>query len=146
MNTSNEHRRRIRRATPVIALAAVAFIVGAIFGSGHHSSPQQSLAEQFATAWARKDYATMYGDIDEASQRRISPSAFAAAYQAATLTATETSIEVVGRARGESDGAISVPMRVSTRLWGALTESLRLRVSNSSAGPRVMWSHALVFP
>jgi hypothetical protein len=146
VNTSNEHRQRIRRATPVIALAAIAFIVGAIFGSGHHSSPQQSLAEQFARAWARKDYATMYGDIDEASQRRISASAFAAAYQAATLTATETSIKVTGRARGEGNGAILVPMRVRTRLWGPLAEDLRVRVGNGPAGPRVTWSHALVFP
>src|SRR5450759_5983242 len=97
VNTSNEHHRRARRATPVIALAAIAFVIGAIFGSGHHGSPQQSLAEQFARAWARNDYATMYGDIDEASQRRISASAFATAYQAAARTATETSMKVVGK-------------------------------------------------
>jgi peptidoglycan glycosyltransferase len=130
----------------MIALATVAFAVGAILGSGHRSSPQQSVAEQFARAWTRGDYATMYGDIDEASQRRIPASAFAAAYRAAARTATETSIRVVGNARGDGHGAIAVPMRVDTRLWGALTESLRVRVSESAAGPRIAWGPALVFP
>jgi peptidoglycan glycosyltransferase len=143
---SGERSRRARRATPVIALAAIAFVIGAIFGSGHRSSPQQSVAEQFARAWARDDYATMYGDIDEASQRRISASAFAAAYQAAARTATETSMKVVGSARDDGYGAIVVPVRVHTRLWGTLAESLLVRVGDSPTGPRVMWSPALVFP
>lgn len=143
---SDERSRRARRATPVIALAATAFAIGAILGSGHHSSPQQSAAEQFAGAWAREDYATMYGDIDEASRRRISASAFAAAYQAAARTATKTVVKVVGRARSDGDGAIAVPVLVGTRLWGTLPESLHVRVGESPAGPRVMWSPALVFP
>jgi penicillin-binding protein A len=131
---------------PVIALAAVSFAIGAIFGAGHRSSPQQGLAEQFARAWARDDYATMYGDIDEASQRRISASAFAAAYQAAARTATETSMTVVGRARGGAGGELSVPVRVGTRLWGTLPETLDVAVDEGPAGPRVHWSRALVFP
>jgi penicillin-binding protein A len=129
----------------VIALAAIAFALGAIFGSGHHSSPQLSVAEQFARAWTRGDYATMYGDIDNASRRRTSASGFAAAYQGAARTATETSLEVVGNARSDG-GAIVVPVRVGTRLWGALSESLRLRVRESPAGLRVIWSRTLLFP
>jgi hypothetical protein len=96
---SGERSRRARRATPVIALAATAFAIGAILGSGHHSSPQQSVAEQFAGAWAREDYATMYGDIDEASRRRISASAFAAAYQAAARTAAGREATETARSR-----------------------------------------------
>jgi penicillin-binding protein A len=131
---------------PVIALATVAFAVGAIFGSGHHSSPQLSIAEQFARAWMRQDYATMYGDIDQASRQRISASVFASAYQAAARTATETNIEVVGKARDDGQGAILVPVHVRTRLWGTLAEDLRVRLGTSPAGLTVMWSHALVFP
>ena len=146
MSSLNGHRRRTRRATPVIALAAVAFVIGAILGSGHNGSPQQSLAEQFSRAWARNDYATMYDDIDDASRRRITASAFAAAYKLAARTATETSVRVVGKARSDGRGAIAVPMRVQTRLWGALAGSLRMRVKESPAGPRVIWRPALVFP
>ncbi len=130
----------------MIALAVIAFAVGAILGSGHHGSTQQSLAEQFARAWARSDYVTMYNEIDAAAQHRISPSAFAAAYQAAARTATTTSMKVTGSARGEGAGAIVVPVHVRTRLFGALAESFRVRIQNDLEGPRVVWSRALVFP
>jgi cell division protein FtsI/penicillin-binding protein 2 len=136
----------MRRAMPVVALALVAFAIGAIFGSGDHGSPQLTLAEQFARAWAHGDYVRMYGEIDQSSRRRISPGAFADAYLTAARTATETGIESSGRARAGAGGAITVPMRVSTRLWGRLIENLRLRVDESPTGPRVRWSQTLVFP
>jgi peptidoglycan glycosyltransferase len=126
-------------------MAAVAFVIGAILGAGHHASPRLSLAEHFARAWTREDYAGMYGDIDDKAQRRISASAFAAAYGAAARTATETGIEVAGKAHDEG-GAIEVPLRVRTRLWGTLEESLRVRIEDSSRGPRVRWGRTLVFP
>jgi penicillin-binding protein A len=128
-----------------MALAAIAFLVGAIVGSGHGSHAGQSLTEQFATAWVRGDYATMYDDIDSAERQRISASRFEAAYRQAARTATESGLRVIGRARGES-GVFVLPMRVDTRLWGALTEDLRLRVASTREGARVLWSHALVFP
>jgi peptidoglycan glycosyltransferase len=130
----------------MIALAAIAFVIGAILGSGHHGSAQQAVAERFARAWARSDYVTMYNDISDAAQRVISPSAFAAAYQAAARTATTTSMRVMGGVHTESGGAIVVPVRVRTRLFGALSESFRVRVQNDPVGPRVAWSEALVFP
>ena len=128
-----------------MALAAIAFLVGAIVGSGHGSSAGQSLSEQFASAWTKGDYATMYDDIDPAGRRRISAGRFEAAYRQAARTATESGLKVVGRTRGES-GVFVVPMRVQTRLWGALSENLRLRVASTPEGARVLWSHALVFP
>ncbi len=69
VNTSSDQHRRLRRAAPVMALAAIAFLVGAIVGSGHGSSAGQSLSEQFASAWTKGDYATMYDDIDPAERR-----------------------------------------------------------------------------
>jgi peptidoglycan glycosyltransferase len=128
-----------------MALAAIAFLVGAIVGSGHGGSPGQSLSEQFAKAWTKGNYATMYNDVDPDERGRISASRFETAYRRAARTATESGLRVIGRARGES-GAFVVPMRVDTRLWGALTENLRLRVAGTSEGVRVLWSHALVFP
>lgn len=133
----------------MIALAAIAFVVGAILGSAHRGSAQQDMAEQFARAWARSDYVTMYDDIDDAAQQAISPSAFAAAYQAAARTATTTSMRVIGPARpasGEGSGAITVPVRVRTRLFGSLSESFQMRIQNDPGGPRVAWSKTLVFP
>ena len=131
---------------PVIVLAAIAFLVGAVVGSGHGGSPRLGLAERFARAWTHSDYATMYEDIDEASRRRIPASTFAGAYQAAARTATETDLAVVGSATEGAHGAISVPMRVSTRIWGTLRERLLMNVEDGTGGPRVTWSHSLVFP
>jgi peptidoglycan glycosyltransferase len=136
----------MQRAAPVIALAAVAFLVGAVVGSGHGGSPQLGLAERFARAWTHSDYATMYEDVDDVSRRRISASTFAGAYRVAARTATETRLAVVGSASEGAHGAISVPMRVSTRIWGTLRERLLVNVEDGAGGPRVIWSHSLVFP
>lgn len=137
---------RARRARPMIALAALAFVVGAIMGSGHHSSAQQSVAEQFTKAWTRGDYTAMYGDIDAAAQRVTSASAFTDAYRAAMRTATATGVRITGSARTVEGGAIEIPVRVHTRLFGTLVESLLLRVHSDAQGPRVAWSQTLVFP
>jgi penicillin-binding protein A len=136
----------MRRAAPVIALAVVAFLVGAVVGSGHGGSPQLGLAERFARAWTHGDYASMYEDIDATSRQRIRASTFADAYRAAARTATQTSLVVVGSAHVGSHGVISVPMRVGTRIWGTLKESLLLNVQDGPGGPRVIWSHSLLFP
>jgi cell division protein FtsI/penicillin-binding protein 2 len=130
----------------VIALAAVTFLVGAVVGSGHRDSPRLSVAEQFARAWTHSDYTSMYEDIDDAAQRRTPASSFAGAYQVAARTATETSLAVVGSAHESAQGAISVPMRVGTRIWGTLKETLYMNVKDGPGGPRVLWSHSLVFP
>jgi cell division protein FtsI/penicillin-binding protein 2 len=136
----------MRRAAPVIALAAIAFLVGAVVGSGHGGSPQLGLAEQFARAWTHNDYASMYEDIDTAARQRMSASAFAGAYQSAARTATETSLAVVGSAHENSQGVISVPIRIGTRIWGTLKGNLLVNVQGRTGGPRVIWSHSLVFP
>jgi cell division protein FtsI/penicillin-binding protein 2 len=130
----------------MIALAAIAFVVGAIFGADHTDSTQQNVAEQFVRAWARNDYVTMYEDIDATAQHATTPSVFAADYQAAARTATTTSATVTGSTRTEGDGTIVVPVRVHTRLFGTLAESFRLRVHSERGGSRVVWSGALVFP
>ena len=145
MNPSTDRHRRLRRAAPVLALAAIAFLVGAIVGAGHGASAGQSVSEQFVNAWTRGDYATMYSDIDPAEQQRISASRFRDAYLQAGRTATETKLKTNGHVR-EQAGVFVVPMRVHTRLWGVLTENLRLLVGETSEGQRVLWSHSAVFP
>lgn len=130
----------------MIALAVIAFVVGAIVGANHSVSAQQSVAEQFVRAWTRNDYVTMYGDIDATAQRRTSPSVFVADYQAAARTATTTSTTVTKGTHTESNGVVVVPVHVHTRLFGTLAESFRVRVRDETGGSRVAWSGALVFP
>jgi cell division protein FtsI/penicillin-binding protein 2 len=144
---SDEHTRRVRRARPVIALAAVAFAIGVIVGANGGSSPADSLAERFVTQWSRDQYAAMYGEIDAASRRSLSAEEFASAYHAAMNTATATRLRVVGKAHAAPDGFVAVPVRVSTRLFGTLTLNVEVQTANGAEGAKaVAWSRSLTFP
>jgi peptidoglycan glycosyltransferase len=132
----------------VIALAAVAFAAGAIVGAEYSSSSAAGdLAARFVAAWARGDYATMYAAISSASQREVSVSEFANAYQEAGTLATASGLRAVGKPRAAAGGVEVVPVRVRTRLFGTLSSSFRLPISaQSEAGDRVQWSGSLAFP
>jgi transpeptidase family protein/penicillin-binding protein/MecA-like transpeptidase family protein len=139
------HNQRLRRALPVLALAAVAFAVGAIVGAGRGPSPAAKLAQQFVSAWTHGDYRAMYADIDAASQRRSTASAFAAVYEEALRTATATHLRLAGRPR-QRGARETVPVRVATRLFGTLALDFELDVEESDGAPRVRWSRSLAFP
>lgn len=144
---TESRNQRLRRIRPVLALAAVAFVLGAVAGAQHGSTPDSTLADQFVSAWTRGDYATMYTDIDASSQRATSVSEFANAYQRALTTATATGLRITGRARHVSGGDVAVPVRVDTRLFGTLSLDFTLKiVEDAGAGPRIEWSRSLAFP
>jgi peptidoglycan glycosyltransferase len=130
----------------MLALAGVAFALGAIFGAGHSGSPAYALADGFVKAWARGDYATMYSNIDSASQRSISASGFASTYRHALITATATGLRIIGSPRGGAGGLVAVPVRVRTRLFGSLALSFAVRTVRDAEGLRIAWSRSLAFP
>ncbi|HEY2397376.1 MAG TPA: penicillin-binding transpeptidase domain-containing protein [Solirubrobacteraceae bacterium] len=136
----------MRRALPVLALAGVAFVVGAIVGANASTPASHTLASSFVTAWTRHDYRAMYADIDSASQHATTPAAFASAYQRALSTATATRLAVAGRPRDEPEGVVAVPVRVDTALFGTLTLSFMLKIGQDGEGERVAWSRSLLFP
>jgi peptidoglycan glycosyltransferase len=142
-------RVRRRRARAVVALAAVAFVVGAVVGAEHSSpSPAPGVAERFAAAWARGDYESMYSELTPVSQRAVSPSEFAQAYREALMTATADGERVVGAPRSAADGVQVVSTRVHTRLFGTLVERFRLPIvpGPREGEARVRWSRSLAFP
>jgi penicillin-binding protein A len=146
---SENPSQRLRRARPVIALATVAFAIGAIVGGNHTSSSAHELARDFVKAWTKGNYAVMYADINEASQRATSAGEFAHLYEKATATATATPTGGVlaGKPRSLKGGIVEVPVRVRTRLFGTLALPFRLRiVEGGGEGTRVAWSHTLAFP
>jgi penicillin-binding protein A len=142
------HRRRSERVRPVLALAAIAFVAGAIVGAdASRSSTAPTLAAHFAAAWARGDYAAMYGELAVDSQRAISAAEFAAAYREAAMLATATGERVTGPPRAATGGVEVVPVRVRTHLFGTLSSSFRLPVvAQGESGSRVSWSRSLAFP
>ncbi|HEV7162029.1 MAG TPA: penicillin-binding transpeptidase domain-containing protein [Solirubrobacteraceae bacterium] len=130
----------------MLALALVAFLVGAIVGSQHGGSAASKLADRFVTAWTHSEYLDMYADIDPASRRESSAGEFADAYQQAMRTATATRMKVTGRPR-VSGGTVTVPVRVVTRLFGTLSLDFAVPVAEAGeAGLRVHWSRSLTFP
>jgi penicillin-binding protein A len=140
-------QRRRRLAQGAIALAAVAFLIGAIAGANHAPSYAHTLAERFTAAWARSDYASMYSDIDARARGESTPSEFANSYRSAliTATATATGMRVAGKPRGVA-GGVEVPVSVHTRLFGTLASDFTLPMQGSGSGTRIAWSHALAFP
>jgi penicillin-binding protein A len=144
---SENHAQRLRRARPVIAMASVAFAIGAIVGANHTSSSTHALAHSFVRAWTRGDYTTMYSDIDASSRQSTSIARFAAVYRRALSTATATSLQLAGQPRDLHGGVVAVPVRVHTRLFGTLALSFALRtVPESGEASRIAWSSSLAFP
>ncbi|TMK23546.1 MAG: hypothetical protein E6G62_12040 [Actinobacteria bacterium] len=138
----------MRRVLPMLALAGVSFATGAIVGA-HASVPaSHALASKFAAAWARRDYATMYSEIDAASQHSTTPTAFASAYRQALSMATATGLQVVGKPSDQPEGFVAVPVRVRTSLFGTLALRFTLKITTQKGGGdvRVAWSRSLLFP
>ncbi len=132
----------------MIALAGLAFVIGAIVGASQSPNAADALAARFVNAWTKGEYAAMYADIDARSKRAISPQQLADDYQRALRTATATRLFLTGKPREDSDGLVAVPVRVRTRLFGTLRLALALRIVGSSdAGlGGIAWSRSLEFP
>ena len=144
---TESRNQRLRRARPVLVLAAVAFAAGAVLGARHTAPRGYALADQFVTAWTRREYAAMYSDIAASSQHAASVEEFARDYREALVTATAIHARIAGATRGGADGAVTVPVRVHTRLFGVLALDFALRtVETPGGGTRIVWSRSLEFP
>jgi peptidoglycan glycosyltransferase len=120
---TDEQTLRVRRARPVMALAAVAFAIGAILGANSGPSPAGALAAKFVAAWAKS------------------------AYGEAMRTATATSLRVTGKPKTAAGGVVLVPVTVRTRLFGTLALSARVHiVHEAEGGDAIAWSRSLAFP
>ena len=139
---SDEQRRRFsHRALPALGgLAVVSLAAGLAFGAGAQSGGERTAAD-FAAAWERGDYRAMHAMLDAASRRAHSLAEFRRAYREAAATATATSVRA-GEPGDESDGTITVPVEVRTRVFGRLRFELRVPVSDES----VTWGPLLAFP
>jgi penicillin-binding protein A len=142
--TEVERRRRlVTRALPLIAIAIVAFALGA--SSGASGSPEKEAAERFAQAWASKDFAAMYGELNEASRRAVGEAEFAAAYREAAEVATLRTLDAgsAGDAKDEGGAAVvPVPVAAGTAAFGEVVADLDVPYAEGG----VAWDPSLVFP
>jgi len=139
-----ERRRRLlTRALPLILIALVAFIFGAIAGTP--DSPEKEAAERFVRAWEGDEFAAMYKELNPASRREIELNDFASTYRAAADIATLRSLEADSPGETSSrDGetVVSVPMQATTAAFGSVEADLLVPFADGG----VDWNESLAFP
>jgi peptidoglycan glycosyltransferase len=129
---------------PVVLLAAGAFTAGAVLGT-QPGRDEHQLVVRYVRAWQHDDVAQMYSLLDSHSRAQTSEVAFAQRLRTAAATATETSLAPVrvGSRQGDS---IRVLMRVKTKLWGVLRETLIVPLRGSGSSARVRLAPQVLLP
>ncbi|MGI8505520.1 MAG: penicillin-binding transpeptidase domain-containing protein [Solirubrobacteraceae bacterium] len=137
-------RRLLTRAVPIAGLAAAAFAAGAVWAT-EPGRAERRLVTHYVTDWEDGEFAPMYDLLDSSSRRSTSEAAFAAELRDAAATATLTSLQPIHVA-SRSGNAIAVRMRVRTRLWGTLHETLEVPLTGSGSDARIHLGAILLFP
>jgi cell division protein FtsI/penicillin-binding protein 2 len=144
-SSSSGRSRRLRRLAPLLVLAAGAFAGGLVAG-GRHEPAERRLAARYVAAWEREDYAAMYAMLTPAARKSTSVTRFARAYRAAATTATTARLRA-SRPGEPLDDAVTVPVQVSTRIFGDVRANVTLPIGEAADGsPAVAWEPHLVFP
>jgi len=143
-STAVQRRRRlITRAAPLVAIALIAFIVGATTGAS--GSPGKEAAQRFTEAWARKDFAAMYGELNDSSREAVAASEFAKAYRGAAEVATLRNLDPGSPGEPtdrDGDTVIPVPIEVGTVAFGRFASEVRVPYAEGG----VAWDRSLAFP
>ena len=146
------HRRRRRSRLPLAPLAALVLVVAAGAGAllvlhdrRQDEARRQQAATRFVAAWTRGDTAGMWRELSARSRRENPRGAFAGDYRVADRAATVRSASA-GRAASPRSGVVRVPVRVRTRLFGALRGTLALPVVLEGDAGRVDWHPGLRLP
>lgn len=132
------------RAVPVLVLAVSAFGVGVLIAV-RHGRHERQLVTSYVVDWEHRRVGAMYALLDQSSQLATTESQFSHELAAAAQIATLTALRVlrVGSPHGRT---IDVSMRVGTRLWGTLSETLIVPLTGSGAAARVHLAPELLFP
>ncbi len=132
------------RAAPLGGVAVLAFAAGAVDGTSSGRAERQ-LVTRYVSAWEHEDYPRMYNLLDRGSRRGISQRRFVAAYERAARVATLSSL-LPGRFGSRSGDIIPVSIRVGTRVFGTLRETLEVPLAGSGSDARIRFSAELLFP
>lgn len=137
-------RRRLRLLIPLAILAAAAVVFVLILRAGPGAAERQ-LVTSYVAAWAAGDYPKMYSLLDPASRQGMTERSFAAAYRRDARTATVQKLIPV-KVGSRHRAYIPVRVRVQTRLFGTLHETLEVPLLGTGSSATVRFSHALLFP
>jgi peptidoglycan glycosyltransferase len=144
---SAQRRRSLarRRLFFLGALAAVVLLVVAVLVLTGGRPAAEVRAERFVAAWARGDYAAMHAELGDDARKARSVADFTADYRAAAATATATAFRP-GKVGKLENGIVSVPMMVTTRVFGPVRATLRIPFTSDDDTARVAWAQNLTFP
>ncbi len=137
-------RRRFRLLIPLAVIAGVVVAVVLLLRPDPGAA-ERRMVTHYVSAWAAGDYRQMYTLLDPASQATMSEARFAAVYRhdAATATLVKLTPVRVASRRGED---IAVRIRVVTRLFGNLRETLEVPLTGTGSGANVHFVPSLLFP
>jgi hypothetical protein len=138
---SGRRERLFRHLVPVLLVGTLAFVVGVIVG-GLHRPEEQDVADDYAAAYAKRDYDAMYELLGAEAKRITTPERFRAAHEDAHATATTERIAMEDAEAPEGD-AVRVEASVRTRVFGTVGADLRLPMDDEA---RVDWRPHLAFP
>jgi peptidoglycan glycosyltransferase len=148
MLTASPRSRRSPPARTLIiasALVAGALVLILLLVLTHGAPAEKRTAERFVAAWARGDFPAMQAEVTENDRRAMPVRRFAAAYRRAAATATATAYRY-GEVGNPDAGVVSVPMAVTTRVFGTVRATLRLTFEGEGDEQHVKWLPNLVFP
>jgi peptidoglycan glycosyltransferase len=144
MSPEVERRRRlVTRTLPLAVVAVVAFAFGA--AAGAPGSPEKEAADRFATAWASDNFASMYKELNPASQASIELNDFVIAYREADRVSTLRRLEPGSAHDPSSRGGetvVPVPVAVATSAFGRFEDAVDLPYADGG----IDWDPSLVFP
>lgn len=127
---------------PVAALAAIAFVVGAVIGS---TSAAVETVDRFASAWSRGDFPAMHEELTEDAASRYPLEEFEDIYSEAHQTATVETIshgDPDGPETVSGDGVVTVPITVATHAFREVEGELAVPMD----GDEIAWEPQLLFP
>jgi transpeptidase family protein/penicillin-binding protein len=139
-----ERRRRlVTRALPLIVIALIAFIAGAVAGTP--GSAEKEAAQRFIDAWQGNEFAAMYRELNPASRGKIALNDFAIAYREAEDTATLRALDPASPENPVSrSGTKVVPVSITadTVAFGPVEGELTLPFDEGG----IAWDPSLLFP
>ncbi len=142
--TEVERRRRlVTRTAPLAVIALIAFIVGA--ATGAPGSPQKEAAQRFTEAWAQKDFAAMYDELNDASHNTVGEREFASAYREAAEVATLRTLTADSPDSPTTRNGVTVvpvPIEAGTVAFGQVTANVDVPYAEGG----VAWDPSLAFP
>ncbi|CAB4948281.1 unannotated protein [freshwater metagenome] len=137
-------RQALVAGVGAVVLLLVVLLVSSCRSGDSARTAEQEVVDRYLAAYAARDYASMFAEIDSDAQRVYPVKRFAGLNRDTYRLATGTAI-TTGTPR-RSGREFTVPVSTETRLFGTIESELRLRLLGSGDDARIAWSRNLAWP